>query len=330
MARLPDLEAWAVFAKVVEAGSFVRAAADLSLSKATVSKAITRLESRLGERLFHRTSRRLSLTETGRTLSVRAAQILADAEAMESEALAQSIVPRGRVRMSAPMSFGLEHVAPALPDFFAAYPEISVDLHLSDELVDLIGDGFDMALRIAALPDSSMLARRLCQVRRLLVGAPSYFTSRGRPSHPRELHSHACLGYAYLPSADTWHFTGPSGEKYAISTTGPLRANNADALMPSLWAGIGIAFQPEFVVWRDLQEGRLEAVMTEWSLPPITLNILTPTGGPRPSKITVFIEFLAHRFSERASPWAKPFDKRRLSSASLSRIDDSTDPGHAG
>lgn len=305
MAHLPDLEAWAIFAKIVEAGSFARAASELGLSKATVSKAVARLESRLGERLLHRTSRRLALTETGRVLSVRAAQILADAEAVEADALAQSATPRGRVRVAAPMSFGLEQVAPALPDFLASYPGISIDLHLSDQVVDLVGGGFDLALRIAALSDSSMVARRLCQVRRLLVGAPSYFASRGRPSHPRKLSGHVCLGYSYLPSGDTWQFIGPAGEEHAVAIEGPLRANNADALMPSLRAGLGIAVQPEFVVWRDIQEGRLETVMTGWAAPPIALNIVTPPGGPRPSKVTVLIEFLVRRFSEHAAPWAQ-------------------------
>jgi len=306
MPQLPDLEAWAIFAKVAEAGSFVGAAAELDLSKATVSKAISRLEGRLGERLFHRTSRRLSLTETGRVLSVRAAQILADAEAVEAEALAQSATPRGRIRMAAPMSFGVEHVAPALPDFLHAYSEISIDLHLSDLTIELVGGGFDLALRIAALSDSSMVARRLCQVRRLLVGAPDYFAKRGRPSHPRDLAGHACLGYSYLPSGDSWQFIGPAGEEHQIGVTGPLRANNADALMPALRAGLGVAVQPEFVVWRDIRAGRLEAVMSEWSAPPVALNIVMPPGGPRPPKVAALIEFLVRRFSERAAPWAQP------------------------
>ncbi|HEY1431194.1 MAG TPA: LysR family transcriptional regulator [Stellaceae bacterium] len=303
MNRLPDFEAWAVFAKIIEAGSFAGAASELGLSKPTVSKAISRLESRLGERLFHRTSRRLSPTETGRALSLRAAQMLAEAEAIETDALAQSATPRGRIRMAAPMSFGLEYVAPALPEFLLAYPEISVDLHLSDQVADLVGGGFDLALRIAALSDSSMVARRLCPVERLLVGAPDYFAKHGRPSHPSELSGHACLGYSYSPSGDSLRFAGPAGEEYTVSLSGPLKANNAEALLPSVRAGLGIALQPEFVVWRDLRDGRLEAVMTGWSPPPIALNLVTPSGGPRPSKIKVAIEFLVRRFSEGSEPW---------------------------
>jgi DNA-binding transcriptional LysR family regulator len=300
MAKMPDLEALGVFAKVAELRSFSAAAKDLDLSKATVSKAVTRLEQRLGTRLFNRTSRRLALTDAGRMLMLRASRILAEGEAAESEALAQSTVPRGLVRLAAPMSFGLSEIAPALPSFLAAYPEVAVDLHLSDEIVDLIGAGFDMALRIAALSDSSLVARRLRRVERFLVGAPAYLAAQGRPAHPRDLQDLACLCYAYLPAPELWRFVNEGGEEATVRPSGPFRANNADALMPALLAGQGLAVQPDFVVHQALAEGRLEIVMPEWRPPEIALHLVMPPGGPRPARVEALAGFLTNRFRRGA------------------------------
>ena len=201
------------------------------------------------------------------------------------------------------MSFGLRHIAPALPEFLAAYPEVSVDLQLDDRMVDLIAGGIDVAVRIADMADSSLIARRLCSVRRWLVGAPDYFARHGRPRHPRELRHHACLGYLYLATGETWRFTDSSGTEEAVAVTGPLSATNAEALSGALEAGCGVALQPDFVVWEALRDGRLETALDDWSTPSLALHLISPAGRPRPKRVAVLLDFLARRFATGAAPW---------------------------
>jgi DNA-binding transcriptional LysR family regulator len=297
MSNLPDLEGLAIFAKVAEMWSFARAADELKLSKATVSKAVSRVEARLGTRLFNRTSRRLALTDAGHTLVARAAAMLAEGEAAESEALSQSASPRGLVRLAAPMSFGVLYVAPLLPDFFRTYPDVSIDLHLSDAQVDIIGDGFDAAIRIAALPDSSLVARRLCDMPIHLVAAPTYLKVHGNPNHPLQLGEHVGLGYSYQLTHDTWRFRKKSGEVATVRPQGPLRANNGEAMLPSLVAGIGLGVLPEFIVRDALKSNALEIVLPEWSLPMSAVHWVTPPGGARPKRVDVLADFFAERLA---------------------------------
>jgi len=302
MRRIPDFEAWAIFAKVAYMGSFSRAAVDLGLSKATVSKAVSRLEAMLTTPLFHRTSRKLSLTDSGRLAMERAERMLAEGLALEADMGARSMLPSGLVRMAAPMSFGIAHLAPALPDFFALYPEIAIDLNFSDSQIDLVSENYDLALRIATLVDSSLIAKRLCEVRILLVGSPNYFKQHGRPQHPRDLSAHQALFYTLGRSRDAWQFFHRQQGDYAVSVRSPLRVNNADALMPVLRAGLGLALQPEFLVWRDLADGSLETAMPDWAPRPIALNLVTPPSGIRPARVAVLMDFLSQRFAK--APWA--------------------------
>lgn len=304
--RLPDLEAWAMFAKVADVGSFVGAAEALGVSQATVSKAVSRLEQRLKISLFHRTSRRLSLTDAGQGALGRAMRILAEGEALEADAVEDARQLRGPIRMTAPMSFGLTNLAPLLPAFMQRHPEVMLDIHFSDELMDLVGQGYDLAMRISSLADSSLLARRLCTVGIYLVGAPAYFERHGRPVHPRDLAEHRALQYAYARTGGTWHFRHPEEGEFSQQVPVALRANNAEALIPALQAGLGLALQPAFLVWEDLASGRLERVMNDWQVAPIALYLLTPPGRNRPARVQALLEALAQGL--RNAPWAQPLD----------------------
>jgi DNA-binding transcriptional LysR family regulator len=318
MSELPDFEGLAMFAKVAEERSFARAAQAMGVSVATVSRAVARLEERLGGRLFNRTSRRLALTEDGRMLAERAARIYADAEAAEDFARETSRRPRGLVKLAAPLSFGTRWVAPILPEFFRRYPDIAVDLHLTDAQTDLIGDGFDAALRIAVLEDSSLVARLIAPVRRFVVASPAYIARHGRPRHPRDLASHPCLSYLNRTGRDIWRFAHrKTGEECAVTPAGPLRGTSVEALLPTVLEGLAITELPEFTATQYFPKARLEPILTDWRLPEGGLYFVTPTARARPAKVAALADFLIAALAdarwtteavmgrEPAAPWRK-------------------------
>ena len=289
--KLPDLEAWAIFAAVADHRSFSAAAAALGLSKATVSKAVSRLEAQLGQSLFHRTSRRIALTDSARPLADRARAMLAEAEAAEEVARDAAAAPAGRVRLAAPMSFGLVSVAPVVVGFLQAHPAVEVDLHLSDVKVDIVAEGFDVALRIGDAPDSSLRVRRLCAVGFHIVAAPAYLATHGRPDHAADLARHRLLRYTNI--AEAQRLRGPDGAEVLVRPEGPLLANSGEALIPALLAGLGIAWLPDFIVRPHLDSGAVEAILPDWTPPPTALNLLTPPGSLRPARVEALIAWLA-------------------------------------
>jgi DNA-binding transcriptional LysR family regulator len=295
--RLPDFEAWSIFACVVEHKSFTGAANTLGLSKATISKAVTRLETQVGAPLFHRTSRRLSLTDSGAKLVEHARAILAEGQAAEEAARDEASEPVGLVRLAVPMSFGLSHVGPVVAEFLCEYRGISIDMHLSDVKVDLIGEGFDIGLRIASLPDSSLRARKLRDVKTHIVAAPSYLERMGTPRHPAGLGEHECLRYSLLTTPELWRFTNSKGEEAAVRPHGRLRANNSDVMLYSLRSGHGIAVVPDFIIDADLASGAVVSILEDWRPQQVALHLVTPPGTIRPARVTALIEYLVQRLA---------------------------------
>jgi DNA-binding transcriptional LysR family regulator len=320
MSKLPDFEGLAMFAKVAEERSFAAAARAMGVSVATVSRAVTRLEERLGGRLFNRTSRRLALTDYGRTLAERASQIYAEAEETEDFARKASTRPRGLVKLAAPLSFGARWVAPILPKFFRRYPDIAVELHLTDAQTDLIGDGFDAALRIAVMEDSSLVARLIVPVWRFIVASPAYIARHGRPRHPRDLMAHQCLSYANRAKHDVWRFTHlKTGEECSITPNGQLRGTSVEALLPTVLEGLAITELPEFVATQYFPKAQLEPILADWSLPEGGLYFVTPTARARPAKVSALADFVITELSdarwsaEAVMGWKPPARRRKKS-----------------
>lgn len=298
---MDHLSGMAVFAKVVEARSFTAAAEQLGLSKSAVSKQVSRLEDRLGIRLLNRTTRRLSLTEAGAAYYERCARIVADAEEADLAITHLQSEPRGILLVNAPMSFGIAHVAPAIPDFLERYPELRVDMILNDRVVDLIDEGFDLAIRIGALADSSLIARRLAESRMVAVASPDYLARRGTPTRPEDLSQHNCLSYSYIPQERQWRFETDRGLS-AVSVEGSFRANNGDAIRAAAVAGLGVAVLPSFIAGPDIRSGLLVPLLGDCLPSTTTVHAVYPHNRHLTVKVRAFVDFLADRFGP-SPPW---------------------------
>jgi DNA-binding transcriptional LysR family regulator len=296
------LLAMTVFRRVVELNGFAAAARDLRFSNAAVSKQVAQLEERLGVRLLNRTTRRSSLTEAGRVYYDSCVRILDEIAETEQLVSQQAGTPRGLLRVNAPMSFGIRHLGPVLPDFLARHPEVTVDLALDDRIVALVQDGFDMAVRIADMPDSSLVARRFATNRRLLVASPAYLARHGAPEQPSDLARHNCLIYSYLNSReDVWRFSVREGEE-TVTVSGCLRTNNGDVLADAAAAGIGIGLLPAFIVDAFLTAGRLIPLLPAWDAGLTGIFAVYPPGRHLSPKVRAFADFLVERFA--APSWS--------------------------
>lgn len=288
----------AVFVQVVDNGSFTAAAERLGMSKSVVSKYVTRLEDRLGARLLNRTTRRLSLTEVGRAFYTRSQRGLLELEEAEAEVSRLQGEPRGQLRLNSPMSFGILHIAPLLPAFQARYPELRVDMVLDDRKVDLVEEGFDLAIRIGELPDSTLVARRLGPCRHVVCATPAHFERYGQPQVPEDLATHPALTFKYHSAPDEWRFLAPDGGYRQVALDSRLQMNNSLALREALLAGAGVALTPTFVVGPDIRAGRLKAVLGDYTAMAVSIYAVYPQRKHLSPKIRAFVEFMAAQIQE--------------------------------
>nr|WP_211163190.1 LysR family transcriptional regulator [Aromatoleum diolicum] len=284
-----------VFAQVVKAKSFSDAAKRLGVSKSLVSKSVSRLETKLGVRLLQRSTRRLSLTEVGEAYFEHCDRILDELALADSTISRLHMEPRGKLKISASVAFGTLHIAPALADFMAQYPDISVDMTISDRIVDLVDEGYDIALRITTEPALNLVARRLAPIRRKICASPRYLAKHGIPLTPDDLIRHNCLDYTYLNTQGFWHLKGPDGDA-SIPVSGTLRINDDEALSQAVLGGLGLALLPTFIVGKDLQAGGLVEVLPGYGPVERFLHAVHLPDRHLPLKVRAFIEFLSARF----------------------------------
>lgn len=290
------------FNAVVEAGSFVKAANALDISNAAVSRYVVDMETRLGVRLLHRTTRRLSLTEEGQVFYTRSKELLAELQEAEDEITSRRDAASGLLRINAPVTFGILHLAPLWGAFKALHPKVSLDVTLADRLVDLVEEGYDVAIRIAALENSSLVSRKLATTRIVLCASPQYLAQHGTPQHPGELANHAIISYSYRSAKDEWTFTGPQGP-VSVKTKPCIHTNNGDTCRAAALAHQGVILQPTFLVGQDLANGTLVELMPDYRSEELGIYAVYPTRKHVSAKVRALIDFLAAHFAGRGPSW---------------------------
>lgn len=291
-----------MFSAVVDASSFVAAADSLGMSKAAVSRYVSELEQRLGVRLMHRTTRKLSLTPEGEVFLARCRDILASIESSEAEISTRSVTASGLLKVSVPVSFGIRHLAPLWSEFLSDHPQVTLDVQLADRVIDLVDEGFDMAVRIARLPDSSLISRQLASTRLVLCAAPSYLKRRGTPAHPSELAQHDVLGYSLMAMGDQWQFTGPEGP-VSVKVRPRMWTNNGDSCVAAALQGSGIQLQPTFLIDDELASGQLVEILPQFRSVELGIYAVYPSRKFVLPKVRAMVEFLANELGQ--APWVK-------------------------